>query len=207
MTISPQKVAAGRKLPLDKVREAARGRVWSGADAKAQGLVDGLGGFWTAAGDGGRPGQGSRGRHGVPGLSPAAPAFWRGWARLSGGLDASLGLLGRIESLLNLPALQAVLGEVSSLPRAVRAARCSSGRHICRGRDRRITGSCKETACSGKSLNYNFRCAGARSWLGGTITAIMVRCGFGAFREPSRACWRLRHSRAIRQRAGQPFDD
>src|SRR5471030_650658 len=45
-----QKVAAGRKLPLDKVRQVARGRVWSGADAKAQGLVDTLGGFWTAAG-------------------------------------------------------------------------------------------------------------------------------------------------------------
>jgi len=35
---------------------------------------------------------------------------------LSGGLDASLGVMGRIESLLNLPALQAVLGQVSSLP-------------------------------------------------------------------------------------------
>ncbi|HVU21727.1 MAG TPA: signal peptide peptidase SppA [Rhizomicrobium sp.] len=44
-----QKVADGRKLPLDKVQEIARGRVWSGADAKARGLVDDLGGFWTAA--------------------------------------------------------------------------------------------------------------------------------------------------------------
>src|SRR5690349_2649268 len=44
-----QKVAQGRKMPLAKVRDAARGRVWSGSDAKAQGLVDTLGGFWTAA--------------------------------------------------------------------------------------------------------------------------------------------------------------
>lgn len=43
------KVAAGRKLPLAKVQQIARGRVWSGADAHAQGLVDKLGGFWTAA--------------------------------------------------------------------------------------------------------------------------------------------------------------
>jgi protease IV len=44
-----RKVAAGRKLPLEKVQEIARGRVWSGADAKSRGLVDQLGGFWDAA--------------------------------------------------------------------------------------------------------------------------------------------------------------
>jgi protease-4 len=44
-----QKVATGRKLPLDKVQEIARGRVWSGSDASSRGLVDKLGGFWTAA--------------------------------------------------------------------------------------------------------------------------------------------------------------
>jgi len=30
-------VAAGRKLPLDKVQEIARGRVWTGADASSRG--------------------------------------------------------------------------------------------------------------------------------------------------------------------------
>ncbi|MBL9097523.1 MAG: signal peptide peptidase SppA [Alphaproteobacteria bacterium] len=42
------KVAAGRKLPLEKVREIAKGRVWSGTDAKARGLVDEFGGFRAA---------------------------------------------------------------------------------------------------------------------------------------------------------------
>ena len=42
------KVAAGRKLPLEKVREIAKGRVWSGADAKPRGLVDEFGGFRAA---------------------------------------------------------------------------------------------------------------------------------------------------------------
>jgi protease IV len=42
------KVAQGRKLPIETVRRIARGRVWSGQDALAQGLVDKLGGFWTA---------------------------------------------------------------------------------------------------------------------------------------------------------------
>jgi hypothetical protein len=35
---------------------------------------------------------------------------------LSGGLEASLAMMGRVESILNLPALQAVLGPVAELP-------------------------------------------------------------------------------------------
>lgn len=42
------KVARGRNLPLEKVREIAKGRVWSGEDAKALGLVDELGGLSDA---------------------------------------------------------------------------------------------------------------------------------------------------------------
>jgi protease-4 len=41
-------VADGRKLPKDKVLEIAKGRIWSGQDAKNLGLVDELGGFDTA---------------------------------------------------------------------------------------------------------------------------------------------------------------
>jgi len=110
-----QKVADGRKLPLEKVRAAARGRVWSGSDAKTQGLVDVLGGFWTAAG-----------QAAALGSVPADAMVFRVYPRptgilarlgaLSDGLEASLGLMGRIESILNLPALQVVLGQVSSLP-------------------------------------------------------------------------------------------
>ncbi len=42
------RVAAGRKLSADAVEAVAKGRVWSGADAKARGLVDELGGFHKA---------------------------------------------------------------------------------------------------------------------------------------------------------------
>jgi protease-4 len=42
------KVADGRKLAPEKVEEAARGQIWSGADAKAHGLVDELGGLSMA---------------------------------------------------------------------------------------------------------------------------------------------------------------
>lgn len=43
-----EKVAAGRDLPLEKVLELARGRIWTGEDAKELGLVDELGGYETA---------------------------------------------------------------------------------------------------------------------------------------------------------------
>jgi protease-4 len=42
------KVADGRKLPKEKVLEIAKGRIWTGEDAKALGLVDELGGYATA---------------------------------------------------------------------------------------------------------------------------------------------------------------
>lgn len=42
------KVAAGRKMDVAKLREYAKGRVWTGADAKARGLVDQFGGFRAA---------------------------------------------------------------------------------------------------------------------------------------------------------------
>jgi len=42
------RVATGRKLPPERVQEIARGRVWTGAQAKALGLVDELGGFYQA---------------------------------------------------------------------------------------------------------------------------------------------------------------
>ena len=43
------KVAAGRSMTEDAVHEVARGRVWTGADARERGLVDELGGFEHAA--------------------------------------------------------------------------------------------------------------------------------------------------------------
>lgn len=42
------RVAAARKLPVDKVREIAQGRVWSGVKAKELGLVDEIGGLQNA---------------------------------------------------------------------------------------------------------------------------------------------------------------
>ncbi|HEY4076965.1 MAG TPA: signal peptide peptidase SppA [Rhizomicrobium sp.] len=110
-----QKVAVGRKLPLERVRQIARGRVWSGADAKTNGLVDELGGFWTAAEQAAKLGSVP-----VTGMAfkfyPEPTGFWARVSGLMDGMDADVGGLRRVESLLNLPAVQAVLGEVSRLP-------------------------------------------------------------------------------------------
>ncbi|MCP3102979.1 signal peptide peptidase SppA [Myxococcus sp. K15C18031901] len=43
-----QRAAAGRKMPLDKLQAVAKGRVWTGEDALANGLVDSLGGYAQA---------------------------------------------------------------------------------------------------------------------------------------------------------------
>ncbi|MBJ6760784.1 signal peptide peptidase SppA [Myxococcaceae bacterium JPH2] len=42
------RAAAGRKLPVEKLRDVARGRVWTGEDASTRGLVDALGGYAKA---------------------------------------------------------------------------------------------------------------------------------------------------------------
>ncbi len=43
------KAAEGRRMPVERMHELARGRVWTGADAAANGLVDELGGMSAAA--------------------------------------------------------------------------------------------------------------------------------------------------------------
>ena len=43
-----EKVASGRRLPTERVHELARGRVWTGADAIANGLADEAGGLREA---------------------------------------------------------------------------------------------------------------------------------------------------------------
>ena len=42
------KVSTGRKLSREEVEKIAKGRIWTGEDAKRLGLVDELGGFPTA---------------------------------------------------------------------------------------------------------------------------------------------------------------
>lgn len=43
-----QRVSEGRNIPAARVQEIARGRVWTGAQAKPLGLIDEVGGFYDA---------------------------------------------------------------------------------------------------------------------------------------------------------------
>jgi protease IV len=60
------KVAQGRRMTPAQVEEVARGRVWTGADALARGLVDELGGVEAAAAH-------ARRRAGLPASAPLRP--------------------------------------------------------------------------------------------------------------------------------------
>ena len=109
------KVAAGRGLSDQQVREIARGRVWIGADAAANGLVDELGGISAAA-------EVARRRGGLPADAPlrlyprvgpleqmrphessedqAPAAFWPG---SPGPAEAAWGPAGRLAAHFGLP--------------------------------------------------------------------------------------------------------
>ena len=115
-----QKVAAGRKLPLAQVQDVARGRVWTGADAKDKGLVDELGGFWTAADLAAR----------LAGVSPDNTSFkvyprnthvLGGLRALLGGADATLNTfgatLGQVRALLGLPGVRETIHAAAEAPR------------------------------------------------------------------------------------------
>ena len=62
-----QKVADGRGMDYDAVHAIARGRIWSGADAAGNGLIDELGGLRDAA-------DVARQRAGLPSDAPVRPA-------------------------------------------------------------------------------------------------------------------------------------
>lgn len=70
------KVASGRKLPLEKVQEIAKGRIYTGDEALKLGLVDTLGGYYEAV-------QAAKKILGIPDKRlvqikrfPRRPSFW-----------------------------------------------------------------------------------------------------------------------------------
>lgn len=101
------KVAAGRQLPKERVLEVAKGRIWTGVDAKERGLVDELGGFPVAL-------RLTREAIGLPPeapihlkLFPAHPALWEtlldrllGEAHESNEPSATTALLARMLQLV-----------------------------------------------------------------------------------------------------------
>jgi protease-4 len=110
------KVAAGRKMTVAQVGEVAKGRVWTGADAKTHGLVDELGGFWTAtalaAKLGGVPADQAAYR-----IYPRRKSLLEGLGNLAGMTGASLRALEGLQTLTNLPGIRILLQAVAEAPR------------------------------------------------------------------------------------------
>jgi len=110
------KVSEGRKLPLARVLEIARGRVWTGADAKERGLVDELGGFWTAVEDAKKLG----------GIAPDARVAFKNYptqqglfgavSRLLDDSSASLKALEGLHALMRSAPVQTLLTGIRSAP-------------------------------------------------------------------------------------------
>ena len=70
------RVATARKRSVEQIDEVARGRVWSGAQAKERGLVDDFGGLQTAITDvAQRAKLGMPGKYNVRYIEKSAPPF------------------------------------------------------------------------------------------------------------------------------------
>ncbi len=112
-----QKVAKGRKLSLDRVQEIARGRVWSGADASSRGLVDQLGGFWTAADVTKKLANIPAGENVVFKRFPREKSFFQALNEAFSENSASARAMQGLITLMNTPAVQAVVNTAQALPR------------------------------------------------------------------------------------------
>jgi protease-4 len=111
------KVAAGRKLPLAKVQEIAKGRVWTGADASTRGLVDKLGGFWTAVDAVKRISGIAPDQQVVFKRYPKQKTFFEALNELFGGTEAMARALVGLNTLMNAPPVRAMVEAEDALPR------------------------------------------------------------------------------------------
>jgi protease-4 len=105
------RVSAGRRLPLSRVAEIARGHVWTGVQAKELGLVDQVGGFYDAvaraqalAGLKGEP----RFRRMTPGASPVEAL-----QKMLGVGAGSARTLAAVASVFGDPGAEAVIDQLA----------------------------------------------------------------------------------------------
>ena len=101
------KVADGRGLTIERVREIAKGQVWTGRDAKERGLVDALGGYATAL---------ALARE-AAGIAPGAPLELRVFPKRRDPIEALIedALAGELES----PAIKALARGLARVMRAL----------------------------------------------------------------------------------------
>lgn len=111
------KVAAGRKLPFSQVQQIARGRVWTGADAKPKGLVDELGGFWTAVADVKKLAGISAEERVVFKRYPRHKGFFAALEEAFGGTSAGIRAMQGLARIEQAPVARELIDAVSAAPR------------------------------------------------------------------------------------------
>lgn len=112
-----QKVAQGRKLTLAQVETIAKGRVWTGADAKPRGLVDDLGTFWTAVGAVKTAIGVSPDVRLVFKLYPEKEGFFEALTDLLGGAPAGIRAVEGLNTLMRSSAANSLMSAVTGVPR------------------------------------------------------------------------------------------
>ncbi len=112
-----QKVAQGRKLTLAQVETIAKGRVWTGADARPRGLVDDLGTFWTAVGAVKTAIGVSPDVRLVFKLYPEKEGFFAALADLLSGAPAGIRAAEGLSTLMRSPAVSTLVDAVAGTPR------------------------------------------------------------------------------------------
>jgi protease-4 len=105
-------VAAGRRLPPARVAEIAKGRVWTGVQAKQLGLVDKLGGLPEAVADAKRLAGLSKDTETVLKVMPSKHSPLDALQRVMGLGGASAHTLTTVGALLTDPRAQAVLEDL-----------------------------------------------------------------------------------------------
>jgi protease-4 len=101
------RVAQGRRLTPDRVREIARGRVWTGVQAKGLGLVDELGGFALAV-DRAKALAGIRGEARLAPFGERLSPF-EALGRMFGGQTRAAAVTGALGDIADGPEVRALL--------------------------------------------------------------------------------------------------
>jgi protease-4 len=105
------RVSVGRHLPEERVREIAKGRVWTGVQAKQLGLVDELGGFYEAI-DKAKALAGIKSKDVRLKVFPAQKSFFEAIKGLLGISESSARVLGTAAYLLDQPQARALAGRL-----------------------------------------------------------------------------------------------
>jgi len=121
------RVSEGRRMPIERVESLAKGRVWTGAQARELGLVDQIGGFYDAV-DRARALSGVNQEMRLKWMASEGSPF-EAFERLFGISAASARTLAASAWLLGDPRAQAILDEMawSRMPPGSAAVRVPAG--------------------------------------------------------------------------------